>query len=146
MIRSVDIAEFLRVEGVAGELAAPTVAHATRILPDDDTPEGELPAQPDRLVAVRITGGGRTLRERTFDQPHVQVVARGMPGSQADAEALAAVADNALMGAVPPLALGGRRVISVEYVGGPPTFVTRDEARRSVYSCNYVMQVDREVF
>lgn len=146
MIGPDDIAAWLRAQDVGNSLPGTTVAHAVKVVPDQDVPAGQIVAAPDRLLAVNVPGGGPTLRERTFDQVTCQVIARGLPGSDLDALAVASAADDLLMGAVPPVAMGDRRVVSVDYVGGPPALMTRDEGRRALFSCNYMLQVARTVF
>lgn len=145
MIRAREVADFLRAADLEEALSDPTVAHAIKIVPDDTTPQGEMIAQPDRLIAVTISGGARTLRERTFDQPRVQLTVRGLQRSDDDAEALAQAVDDVLMGMVPPTMMGDSRVISLDYLGGPPAFVARDDGHRALYACNYLLQVARTV-
>lgn len=146
MLKAREVADFLREVDTLQNAGDPTPAHAIVVLPNDDTPEGELRSQPDRMVAVRVTGGGAELGERTRDQPTVQVYTRGLARNDADAQALASAADDALMGIAHPLMIGATRVISVQRLSGPPGFTERDDARRSLYSCSYVLQVARTVF
>lgn len=108
--------------------------------------DGKIPTQPDRLIIVTITGGAGTLRERTFDQAFVQVRVRGRQRDNRDAEALAGQVDDVFMAAVPPVVLDGRRVVSIDYVGGPPGFLQRDNAERAHFACSYVLQVARSTF
>lgn len=130
MIAASDFAEWLRSRGVTDRIQT----------------DGTIPPQPDRLVVVTVTGGAGTLRERTFDQPTVQVRTRGQQNDNADGETFASLVDDAIMGAVPPVSIAGRRVVSIDYQGGPPGFMLRDSARRTHYSCNYLLQVARSVF
>lgn len=143
MIRSLAVADFLRAEGVDTSLPAPVPQKKIKIVPDASTPAGEIIAQPDRLVAVVVTGGAGTTHERHFDRATVQLFARGLQRSDEDAEALAEAADNALMGAVPPVDIGSVRVISIDYLGGPPALVSRDDGKRALFSCSYVLQATR---
>lgn len=146
MIGPDDIADWIRDQNPADGLSGETAAHAVKIVPDPDTPAGQIVAAPDRLVAVTISGGGSTLRERTFDQISCQILTRGLSGVDLDALVLAGAVDDLLMGAVPPILMGGHRVVSVNYVGGPPGFVSRDDGRRALFSCNYMLQTGRSVF
>ena len=146
MLTAREVADFLRaVEGLQNS-GTPTPAHAIKVVPDDDRGEGELPNAPDRVVACRIIGGAGELGERTQDQPTVQVYVRGLPANDADAHVLASVADDALLGIDRQVTMGETRVISVQRLSGQPGFVQRDDARRTLYSCTYVLRVARTVF
>jgi hypothetical protein len=151
MIHATDIADWLRSKDFTGLPGGIDGARSLRVVPDPagvvgGVAVGETPDSPDRLAAVRIGSGGPTAMERTHDRVALQIITRGLQGSTVDAEAVASLVDNLLMGAVPPLAIGPRRVISIDYVGGPPTFIETDSARRVNFSCNYLLIADREVF
>lgn len=105
--------------------------------------ENDWQTTPDRLVLLRQAPGGPPLYERTHDQAAILVWCRGDQADHASAEALAQDVDAALMGASYPFTIGARRVISVDYVSGPPAALAQDDARRSVFYCVYRLIVDR---
>ena len=133
MLRSVDVVGWLEANGIAGPETLVTDLE-------------ELPAMPDRVCAVALFGGGPTLRERTWDQQQIQVLCRGRQGSSRDAEDFAAQVDDLVMGVVPPILIGGRRVASLDRLGGPPARVDTDPARRVILSVSFMVQVGRDVF
>lgn len=145
MLTAREVADFIRVE-VEAAATGPTPAHAVKVVPDDDSREGELPRAPDRVVAVRITGGAGELGERTQEQPTVALTARGLPRSDEDAQRLATAADDALMAIDRTTAMGDTQVISVQRLSGQPAHTDRDDAGRSLYSCSYVLRVARTSF
>jgi hypothetical protein len=108
--------------------------------------DGEVPAMPDRIVVLTLTGGPGERRERSFDVVSVQTLVRGGQRSAADGEALAAAVDNAFMGAVPPVEVGSTRVISIARAGGPPAHVSNDASYRRLFSCSYLLECARSVF
>lgn len=108
----------------------------------------EVIDMPDRIVVLTMTGGAGTENERVFDRLAVQVRVRGNQGmpaeSAADAESLAGQVDAALMGTVCPILLSGRAVVDINYLGGPPAFLTRDPANRAIYACGYLLKWERD--
>lgn len=129
MITTEDIGGWLRASGLPADAAISV--------------DGEVPAMPDRLVVLTRAGGPGTLRERSFDHAAVQVITRDGQRSGQAAEAFASTVDDIFMGATPPVVIGGRRVVSIDYAGGPPAFMERDEGMRVLYVCSYLLQVAR---
>lgn len=127
MIRTAEVQAFLVSRGVSGPFGV----------------EEEVPAMPDQIVMLRITGGAGTVRERIFDRVIVQVRARGNQDDRASAEALADQVDHAFMDALPPIRIAARPVTRIDYAGSQPAFLGRDEGRRSTYACSYVIEVER---
>jgi hypothetical protein len=107
--------------------------------------DSELPAMPDRVITVIRAGGGPTTIERAYDTPQMQVVSRGAQADATSAEVVADRVDDLLLGAVPPVQMGGHRVISIERLGGPPMAFDRDEGRRTLMSCSYILRTARSV-
>lgn len=108
--------------------------------------DGTIPSMPDRLVVVTATGGIGEVGERVRDVVSYQFRVRGRQRVNADAEQLAQAVDDALMGAVPPLTIGGTRVISIQREGGPPSFIQRDDGGRIHFAANYLIQIARTTF
>lgn len=131
MISTDELGEWLRANGLPEDAAIST--------------DGEIPPMPDRLVVLTRTGGAGTTRERTFDNDTFQVITRDGQRSSEAAEAFAGLVDDLLMGIVPPLAIGGKRVISIDQQGGGPGFLDRDEGLRVLYVCSYLFEVARSV-
>lgn len=131
MITTDEIAAWLRASGLPSDAAIAV--------------DGEIPPMPDRLVVLTRTGGQGTLHERTFDSATVQVITRDGQRSGEAAENFTETVDGIFMGARPPVTIGGRRVISIDYSGGPPAFMDRDEGMRALYVTTYVLQVARAV-
>lgn len=127
MIRAADIAAFLASRGVAEKV---------------EFGGGEV-EMPDRVVFVNQTGGAGESKERAFERATVQVRCRGAQNDPADAEALADQVDRALMDVAYPVTIGGRHVTSIQWVGGPPALVGRDDARRSELAASYVVEIAR---
>lgn len=136
MLRSADVAAWLRTRGITDPFVQDFPAMASE----------DLPEMPDRICSVVLFGGGPTLRERTYDQAQVQILTRGEQANPADAETFAAQVDDALMGAVPPLLMSGRRVVSIDRLAGPPQRLEVDDGRRTVMVTNYILQTARDVF
>jgi Bacteriophage minor capsid protein len=103
----------------------------------------ELVEQPDRVVFVTPNGGPGEKRERVFEDVTVQIRTRGAQNDPADAQALAAQVDGALMGPHYPITVGGHRVVSIVQAGGSPAIIGRDEARRYECSASYVLDIER---
>jgi hypothetical protein len=97
---------------------------------------------PDRLVYI-VTGGAGELRERVFERVTVQAICRGAQNDLSDAEALADAVDRAFMDVIYPVSIGGRHVPSIQWAGGGPALIDRDDARRSLLSATYVVEVAR---
>ena len=117
---------------------------------DIDAPfyfDGQDLAEIEQDIAVVLTlhGGGPTLLERTYDTPTLQVLTRGPQFDPKGAEDLAFAIDDALLGAT-VTTVGVTRVISIDRVGGPPSLLARDSARRNVLTANYIFQSARTVF
>ena len=98
---------------------------------------------PDRVVFVTPNGGPGEKRERTFEDVTVQIRCRGAQADPADAQALAAQVDAAMMSPHYPVAVGGLRVVSIVQAGGSPAIVGRDDARRYECSATYVLDAER---
>ena len=103
----------------------------------------EEQSTPDRLVYVTPTGGLGEARERRFERVTIQCRCRGEQEDPADAEALADQVDRAWMDAIYPIVVGDRHCISVQWAGGPPQILARDNARRWESSCSYVCELER---
>lgn len=147
MIRAKEVADYIRAHIVTSGWSPNTsnAAHKLKVVPDDQIDQGEIIPQPDRLVAVVVSGGAGTLGERTRDRSTVQVFTRGLQRSDVDAENVASSTDDVLMAVVPQIVLGNTRVMSIDYQGGPPAFLRRDEAKRALFVCNYLFQTARTV-
>lgn len=131
-----DIGIWLRANGLPNDAA---------LSPSADVPAGEIPPMPDKLVVLTLTGGGATLRERAFDQLALQVVTRDGQRSEQAAQVLTALVDDIFMGARPPISINGTYIASIDYAGGPPAFLDRDEAQRVLNVAAYTLQVARSV-
>lgn len=117
--------------------------------------EGEYPVQietptkevdtPNRLIYLSVGPGTPTKDERTFDSHSVQIRCRGAQGDPDGAERFMGVIDNLIMGVVCPTVIG-RRVIDIDYTGGPPQWLLHDNADREHYVGNYLITIVREVF
>jgi hypothetical protein len=114
-----------------------------------------LPVDSGQRLELRVSGGAPTLLERTYDVTFLSLLIYGPPDDHQGAETLAQTVDNSIMGQTFPLFIplttgaGSSRVISVDYTGGPPRFVTRDRptvGARDVFAADYVLQVARTVF
>jgi hypothetical protein len=116
-------------------------------LPEDVlvTLDGEIPEMPDRCAVLTRTGGPGTVVERAYEVGAVQIVTRDGQGSASGeaAETLADLVDSILMAVEGAIAIGGKRVISVDQEGGPPAFLDRDDGDRVLYVCSYLFQVAR---
>lgn len=110
----------------------------------DGTPWTEI--QDPTAVVLDLSGGSAPQFERAFDTPTIQVLTRGDQNDHAGARELAWQIDSALMTAVPPLTLGTPpvRVISITRVGGPPRLLSRDAARRFIFTANYLFLAARQ--
>lgn len=108
----------------------------------DGTPWTDI--QDRKAIVLGLYGGGPDQFERTFDQPGLQVLARGDQTDHAGARDLAYQIDSVFETAVPPLTLGGAWVISINRVGGPPRLLMRDTSRRFIFTCNYVFLSARQ--
>lgn len=114
---------------------------------------GNIPETPDQLVELNPTGGAGSQFERTFDVCSLQVMTRGpqdvkgvgAPGpGVTGAENLAAAVDSIFMDMYCPTVIGGKRVIDVDYVGGPPAFYGYDKkSGRTTYLGKYLLTVQR---
>lgn len=127
MLTVESVAAFLRSRGITEE-----IMHGE-----------EEPEMPDRVVLLTPTGGPGGSKELVFEQASVQVRCRGNQNDPADAEALGDRVDRVLMGTIPPLVVGGRHVTSVQWLGGLPAVVGRDDARRYQTSASYVFEIAR---
>lgn len=131
MISTEDIGTWLRAAGLPSDAAIST--------------DGEIPAMPDKLVVLTRTGGPGTLRQRTFDNATLQVITRAGQRNSEASEDFTQLVDDLFMAVVPPVTIGGKRVVSIDYSGGPPALLERDEAYRVLYVTSYVLQVARAV-
>lgn len=131
MISARDIEAWLRANGLPSGAAVSI--------------DGEIPPMPDKLVVLTGTGGPGTLRERTFDNAALQVITRDGQRSGEAAETFVGLVDDIFMGAVPPVTIGGKHIASIDYSGGPPAFMQRDEGLRVYFTTTYLLQVARAV-
>lgn len=99
----------------------------------------------DLAVVLTLRGGGPSLNERTFDTPTLQVITRGSQNDPKSAEDLAFKVDDALL--IPDrTVIGETYVASIDRLGGPPSLLQRDTARRNIFTCNYFFQSARMTF
>lgn len=131
MFRTSELADWLQDAGIDADLYF------------DGQDLGEI--EQDIAVVLTLHGGGPTLLERTYDTPTLQVLTRGPQNDPGGAEDLAFAIDDALL-AVAVTTVGNTRVISIDRLGGPPSLLTRDNARRNILTANYVFQSARTVF
>lgn len=106
-------------------------------------PGDPLPSQPDRLYVVARTGGPGWQLDGVMDDISFQIRTRGGQNDYDDAENLALVADRAILDASWPQPIGGWHTTNAQRVGGPPSFLIRDQARRTHFTCNYVLSIAR---
>lgn len=127
MIRTADLAALLTARGITTTIV--------------DT---AFTAMPDLQVALVATGGPGTALEREFDQATIQVRVRGGQRDPGSAQQLMTQVDQALLNIAPPFQVAGRHVADVDYLGGPPAFLRRDEAYRDELVCNYRLMIARD--
>lgn len=125
MLRLADLAAY--VQGIVPSGTAVTI--------------NRIPDSPDQLVMVSIAHGGRGfLVDGAFQE--VVVHTRSRAASDADAETLALAVDAGLLNAT-PLTLGAAAVREAYPAGGPPCYFERDVQNRTVYFCDYILEVSR---
>lgn len=100
-----------------------------------------MPDMPDTVVTLTATGGFGEEVEGLFDAATVQVRARAPTGSSA--ETLAHRLDRFFMDAPVPTSIGGSHVYAMGRVGGPPSFLRRDDRGRTEYVANYWLKIQR---
>lgn len=100
---------------------------------------------PGRLIYLSVGPGTPTIDQRTFDCHSVDIRCRGPQNDPDGAEIFMGLIDNLIMGVVAPTTIG-RRVIDIDYMGGPPEFLLLDPALRSHFICRYLFTIAREVF
>jgi hypothetical protein len=114
-----------------------------------------LPDDSGQKIELHVESGGSTENERTVDVHFLSLMIFGNPDDHTGVEHLVSSIDDALMGTVPPLDIppagewSTTRLISLDYTGGPPRFVTRDQpgmGARSVFAAEYLVRVARTVF
>lgn len=101
-----------------------------------------IPPGPDRVVLVTLAGGPGMLYERAYDRQAVAVRCRGLQRQPADAEALAAQVDAAILAVVPPVQVGSGWVNDIDRVS-PPRFTGSDKAFRAEFTATYLLSVAR---
>lgn len=100
-----------------------------------------IPDAPDQLVMVSITHGGRGfLSDGAFQE--VVIHTRTRAATDAEAETIALALDAGLMNTT-PLQMGVTYVRQAYPMGGPPCYFERDPENRTVYFCDYVLEVAR---
>lgn len=141
----------MTIEALPGQISPQDVA---TFLSDAGLPavasfDGHLPASPDELVVIAMTGGPGMTVDGVLDGVSFQVRSRGeQGGAGTDVWAMAWAIDGLL---VPPPAsapsspcrVGSQFVSEISRVGGPPAFLLRDSARRAHYTGNYIFTVSR---
>lgn len=127
-----DIADFLVAQGFPG---VPSL-------------DGKLPAGPDKVIVCTRTGGPGLSLEGLIDNVSFQLRSRGGQNDPNSAETLAWTVDEMLV--PPPLSpplthgmVGSQYVVQVQRVGGPPSFLLLDSARRVHLTCDYIFSVAR---
>lgn len=103
----------------------------------------ELPEMPDDLVMVTLTAGAGTSMEEIADSPGIQIVVRGMqeyPDLDLDGPLRWAMQiDHYMRLESFPSEDWGDYVFQVSRAGGAPTQLSpADDARRIIYTCNYI--------
>jgi hypothetical protein len=109
-----------------------------------ETPTKEVDV-PGRLIYLSVGPGTPTLNERTFDCHSVQIRCRGPQNDPDGGEQFMGLIDNLIMGVHCPVTVG-RRVIDIDYMGGPPQFLLLDAAVCSHFVARYLFTIAREVF
>lgn len=95
------------------------------------------------MLVVARTGGPGWALDGVYDDISFQIRARGAENNYDDAEDLALATDRAVTDASWPQTIGGWHAMVVQRVGGPPAFLVRDTARRTHFTCNYVLSIAR---
>ena len=120
-------------------------------LPDEwHRGDEELPAMPDRVIGLTVSGGPGLEADGLLDTLAFTVLARGrgtLPGDDhtqraLSAEALAQAADLAVLADGPHELIGHRTVSRIGRMGGAPSYLRRERSRTLV-SCRYWITVDR---
>lgn len=131
-ITAKDVADFLVAQGMP---AVPSL-------------DGKLPAGPDLVCVVTRTGGPGTSLNGVLDNVSFQLRFRGKQNDPGSCEDMAWTADFIL--APPPLEaplaggmIGSQYVVQVMRVGGAPSFLLFDSARRTHMTGNYIFAVSR---
>lgn len=106
-------------------------------------PGDPLPTKPDRMVIVARTGGPGWALDGAMDDVAFQLRIRGGENNYDDAEDLALSVDRAVLDSRWPQTIGGWTATIAQRVGGPPAFLVRDPARRTHFTCNYVLSIAR---
>jgi hypothetical protein len=100
-----------------------------------------VPDSPDQVVMASIAHGGKGfLSDGAFQEVVVHTRSRAL--TDAGAEQLALTVDAALMN-TNPLQIGASYVRDAYPAGGPPVYFERDQQNRTVYFCDYVLEVQR---
>lgn len=96
---------------------------------------------PDQLVMCAIAHGGRGFEtDGAFQQ--VVVHTRSRATTDGAAETLALAVDAVLLNTTPAV-MGAAVVRNITPVAGPPCFFERDVQNRTVYFCDYLLEVSR---
>lgn len=115
---------------VAGVVPGGTAVYGNRI-PDD----------PDQLVMVAIAHGGRGfLVDGAFQQ--VVIHTRSRAATDEEAETVALALDAGLLNTTPQQ-MGAAFIRNAYPAAGPPCFFERDVENRTVYFCDYILEVSR---
>lgn len=100
-----------------------------------------IPDSPDQMVMVAIAHGGKGfLVDGAFQQ--VVVHTRSRDVSDEGAETLALAVDAGLMNTTPQQ-MGAAYIRNAYPAAGPPCFFERDVENRTVYFCDYILEVSR---
>lgn len=97
--------------------------------------------EPNRAVALSVSGGLGLSVEQAFDRPTVSVLTRGANGK--DARDLALQIDRAILDAEPGFLVGDSWVVDKGRFGGPPSYVATDDRRRVLRSATYYFEIER---
>lgn len=90
-----------------------------------------LPASPDAAVLIYSPGGGSPTENGAFEPSMVHIQVRA--ATDQAAYATASMIHRAITALAGSLTMGSTFVKSVESVGGPPAFLTRDNLQRTYY-------------
>lgn len=100
-----------------------------------------IPDSPDQIVMVSIAHGGRGfLVDGAFQE--IVVHTRSRATTDAEAEAVAFALDHGLVDSTPSQ-MGSTYVRNAYPFGGPPAYFERDQQDRTVYFCDYILEVSR---
>lgn len=131
MLRSADFEQLLRDGGVDAAIA---IKREQNIV---DEP-------PDQTIFLNIGPGPGRSYDGAFERSSLQVRCRGKQSDPDSAADVAAQVDAILMDLQPPITIGGRHVTYLDQFGGPPAFLARDEALRTMFYATYIVEIAPE--